>query len=56
MAWNGTKYPTNPSVAPKGDKSIVKDKFKFLNIQAQEQVSYKNDKGYVFFSGTIFKV
>jgi hypothetical protein len=40
MAWNGTKYPTNPSVAPKVDKSILKDKFKFLNIQEQDQVSY----------------
>lgn len=40
MAWNGAKYPTNPSVAPKVDKSIVKDKFKFLNIQEQVQVSY----------------
>jgi len=31
MAWNGTKYPTNPSVAPKVDKKIIKEKYKFLN-------------------------
>jgi hypothetical protein len=31
MAWNGTKYPTNPSTAPKVNKKIIEGKYKFLN-------------------------
>lgn len=40
MAWNGKKYPTNPSVAPKVDKKIVVGKFKFLNIAEQKQLAF----------------
>jgi len=31
MAWNGVKYPTNPSTAPKVNKKIIEGKYKFLN-------------------------
>jgi hypothetical protein len=31
MAWNGVKYPTNPSTAPKVNKKIIDGKYKFLN-------------------------
>lgn len=40
MAWNGKKYPTNPSTAPKVDKKITEGKFKFLNIAEQDQLSF----------------
>ncbi len=40
MAWNGKKYPTNPSVAPKTDKKIIIGKFKFLNIAEQKQLIF----------------
>lgn len=40
MAWNGKKYPTNPSVAPKVDKKIINGKFKFLNIAEQDQLTF----------------
>jgi hypothetical protein len=40
MTWNGKKYPTNPSVAPKTDKKIITGKYKFLNSTAQEQLSF----------------
>jgi len=40
MAWNGKKYPTNPSVATKTDKKIIAGKYKFLNIGEQKQFSF----------------
>jgi hypothetical protein len=40
MVWNGKKYPTNPSVAPKVDKKIIAGKYKFLNIEKQEQLTF----------------
>lgn len=40
MAWNGKKYPTNPTVAPKVDKKIIAGKFKFLNIAKQKQLTF----------------
>lgn len=40
MTWNGKKYPTNPSVAPKTDKKIIEGKYKFLNSTVQEQLSF----------------
>lgn len=40
MTWNGKKYPTNPSVAPKTDKKSIAGKFKFLDIAVQEQLSF----------------
>jgi hypothetical protein len=40
MAWNGKKYPTNPSVATKTDKKIITGKFKFLDIEKQEQLTF----------------
>jgi hypothetical protein len=33
MAWNGTKYPTNPSTAPKVNKKVINGKYKFLNME-----------------------
>lgn len=40
MAWNGKKYPTNPSVAPKVAKKTIDGKFKFLNIEEQDQLTF----------------
>ena len=40
MTWNGIKYPTNPSVAPKTDRKIIANKFKFLNIEQQKQLVF----------------
>jgi hypothetical protein len=40
IAWNGKKYPTNPSIAPKADKKIINGKFKFLNIAKQNQFTF----------------
>jgi hypothetical protein len=40
MVCNGKKYPTNPSVAPKVDKKIILGKYKFLNIEKQEQLTF----------------
>lgn len=40
MVWNGSKYPSNPSIAPKVDKKITGGKFKFLNIAEQEQLTF----------------
>lgn len=40
MAWNGKKYPTNPSVAPKTDKKVIVGKFKFLSIEKQKQLTF----------------
>jgi hypothetical protein len=40
MAWNGKKYSTNPSIAPKVDKKIIVGKFKFLNIAEQKQLTF----------------
>ena len=40
MAWNGSKYPSNPSTAPKVDKKIIDGKFKFLNILEQDQLTF----------------
>lgn len=40
MAWNGKKYPTNPSVAPKTDKKIIAGKYKFLNSANQKQFTF----------------
>jgi hypothetical protein len=40
MAWNGKKYPTNPTVAPKTDKKIIVDKFKFLNSSDQKRYTF----------------
>lgn len=40
MAWNGKKYPTNPSIATKVDKKIIVGKFKFLNIADQKQFTF----------------
>ena len=40
MAWNGKKYPTNPTVAPKVDKKIIAGKVKFLNIVEQKQLTF----------------
>ena len=40
MAWNGKKYPTNPTVAPKVDKKIIAGKYKFLNIAKQKKFTF----------------
>ncbi|WP_269241814.1 hypothetical protein [Flavobacterium limnophilum] len=40
MTWNGKKYPSNPTVAPKVDKKIIAGKFKFLNIAKQKQLAF----------------
>jgi len=40
MAWNGKKYPTNPSMATKVDKKVLKGKFQFLNLEKQEQIKF----------------
>lgn len=40
MAWNGKKYPTNPSVATKTDKKIIIGKYKFLTIAEQKQFAF----------------
>jgi putative lipoprotein len=42
MAWNGSKYPTNPSLAPKVTQSTISDKFAFLNEQNQAVYNLKN--------------
>jgi hypothetical protein len=31
LAWNGKTYPTNPSLAPVVNESVVKEKYKFLD-------------------------
>ena len=31
MAWNGSKYPTNPSLAPKISESLISGKYAFLD-------------------------
>lgn len=31
MAWTGTKYPTNPSLAPKISESLISGKYAFLD-------------------------
>ena len=38
LAWNGAKYPSNPSMAPSIPESVIKEKFKFLN--GDQQSSY----------------
>jgi hypothetical protein len=35
MIWNGSKYPTNPSLAPKVSQSTIGDKYAFLDEQKQ---------------------
>lgn len=40
MAWNGKKYPTNPSVVTKTDRKIIAGKHKFLDIEKQEQLTF----------------
>lgn len=40
MSWDGIKYPSNPSIAPKVNKSVISGKFKFLNIAEQDQVFF----------------
>ena len=40
LAWNGKKYPTNPSIAPKTDKKIIIGKLKFLDSTKQEQLNF----------------
>ena len=36
MAWNGNKYPTNPSLATKASEGIISGKFAFLDETKQE--------------------
>jgi hypothetical protein len=31
MAWNGSKYPTNPSLAPKISETVISGKYAFLD-------------------------
>ena len=31
MAWNGSKYPTNPSTAPKISENVISGKYAFLD-------------------------
>jgi hypothetical protein len=31
MAWNGSKYPTNPSTSPKISESVISGKYAFLD-------------------------
>lgn len=38
MAWNGSKFPTNPSTAPKISESLISGKYAFLD--EAKQVSY----------------
>jgi len=40
MAWNGNKYPSNPTVAAKVDRKTIVGKFKYLNIEKQEQLTF----------------
>jgi hypothetical protein len=40
MAWNGKKYPTNPSLSPKISDQLKEGKFAFLNEGIQEQYNF----------------
>lgn len=40
MAWNGSKYPTNPSLAPKISESLISGKYAFLNEASQELYNF----------------
>jgi putative lipoprotein len=40
MAWNGSKYPTNPSTSPKISDKMIEGKYAFLNEGSQEQYNF----------------
>jgi hypothetical protein len=40
MAWNGKKYPTNPSLSPKISDQLKEGKYAFLNEGTQEQYNF----------------
>jgi hypothetical protein len=40
MAWNGTAYPTNPSMAPGAPKSLISGKFEFLKVTDQATYNF----------------
>jgi hypothetical protein len=40
MAWNGTKYPTNPSLAPKISESVISGKYAFLDEAKQASYTF----------------
>jgi hypothetical protein len=40
MAWDGKKYPTNPSLSPKISDQLKEGKFAFLNEGTQEQYNF----------------
>lgn len=40
MAWNGSKYPTNPSLAPKISESLVSGKYAFLDDAKQATYTF----------------
>ncbi len=40
MAWNGTKYPTNPSLAPKISESVINGKYAFLDDARQASYTF----------------
>jgi hypothetical protein len=40
MAWNGSKYPTNPSTAPVVSDKVIEGKFAFLDENSLEKYSF----------------
>ena len=40
MTWNGTKYPTNPSLAPKISESVINGKYAFLDEAKQASYTF----------------
>lgn len=40
MAWNGTKYPTNPSLSPKISDKLIEGKYAFLKEGSQEEYNF----------------
>lgn len=40
MAWNGSKYPTNPSLSPKISESVISGKYAFLDEGKQEEYKF----------------
>lgn len=40
MAWNGSKYPTNPSLAPKISESLINGKYAFLDEGKQASYNF----------------
>ena len=40
MVWNGSKYPTNPSMAPSIKEELIKDKHAFLDEKTSQQFTF----------------